>query len=64
MLIEKNAITTEYIKLYDWQTKKIAIPIFQRFYAWKEKETVQLKEDLLKAIDSPNAQIYLLDFIR
>ncbi len=63
MLIEKNAITTEYIRLYDWQTKKIAIPIFQRFYAWKEKETIQLKEDLLKAIDSPNAQLYLLDFI-
>ena len=63
MLIENNAITTQYINLYEWQTKKIAIPIFQRFYAWKEKETIQLKEDLLRAIENPNSQLYLLDFI-
>ena len=63
MLINSNDITSEYIKLYDWQNKKIGIPIFQRFYDWKEKEIVQLKEDLLKVIDNQQSQLYFLDFI-
>lgn len=63
MIIKENAISCEYKKIYSLQNKEIYIPIFQRFYAWKEKELVQLKEDLIKAIDNKNAQFYLLDFI-
>ena len=63
MIISNNTITSEYVKLYDWQSKKIGIPIFQRFYAWKEKEIVQFKEDLLNIISNQTAQLYLLDFI-
>ena len=63
MLIDNNAITIEYRKLYSLQKKKIAIPIFQRFYDWKEKEIVQLKEDLLLNIKNPEKQLYFLDFI-
>ncbi len=63
MIINNNTITSEYIRLYDWQNKKIGIPIFQRFYAWKEKEIVQFKEDLLNVISNQTSQLYLLDFI-
>ena len=63
MLIKQNTIETQYVKLYDWQNKQLAIPIFQRFYAWKEKEVVQLKEDLLAVINDKTSQLYLLDFI-
>lgn len=63
MIIENNAICSEYIKLYDWNNKKIGIPIFQRFYAWKEKEIVQFKTDILAAIENPNKQLYFLDII-
>lgn len=63
MIIKNNTISSEYVKLYDWQNKKIGIPIFQRFYAWKEKEIVQFKEDLLNVIADQQGQLYLLDFI-
>ena len=63
MLIKNGTIESQYVKLYDLQTKKLAIPIFQRFYAWKDKEIVQLKEDILNAINNPDAHLYLLDFI-
>ena len=63
MLIKPNTVSSEYIKLYDWQNKKIGIPIFQRFYSWKEKEIVQFKEDLLNVIERPEMQLYMLDFI-
>lgn len=63
MIIKNNTISSEYVKLYDWQDRKIGIPIFQRFYAWKEKEIVQFKEDLLNVIADKNSQFYLLDFI-
>ncbi len=63
MIITNNAIESSYIRVYDLQSKKIGIPIFQRFYAWKEKEIVQFKEDLLRIIDEPNSQLYFLDFI-
>lgn len=63
MLIKNNTITSEYIKLYDLQKKKLGIPIFQRFYAWKEKELIQLKEDLLNSVNDQTKQLYFLDFI-
>ena len=63
MLINENTITSKYICLYELQSSRIGIPIFQRFYKWKEKEIVQLKEDLLGIIDNPSSQLYLLDFI-
>lgn len=63
MIINNNTITCEYIRLYDWQNKKIGIPIFQRFYAWKEKEIIQFKEDLLNVMSNNTLQLYLLDFI-
>lgn len=63
MIIKDNTITTEYINLYDLNNKKIGIPIFQRFYDWKDKEIVQFKEDLLKIIDDQSLQLYFLDFI-
>ena len=63
MIIEKNTINSEYKKLYDWQKEKIGIPIFQRFYDWKESEIVQLKEDLISILDKPNSELYFLDFI-
>ena len=58
MLIKDNTITSKYINVYSLNDKKIGIPIFQRFYAWKEKEIVQFKEDLLMAIDNQNLQLY------
>lgn len=63
MIINNNTISSKYIKLYDWQRKRIGIPIFQRFYAWKEKEIVQFKKDLLSVASNKSAQLYLLDFI-
>ena len=63
MLIKKGAIISEYVNIYSFNNRKIGIPIFQRFYAWKEKEIVQLKEDLLKLIDNQSLQLYFLDFI-
>ncbi len=68
MLVNKESIQSKCINLYDLQKYKIGIPIFQRFYAWKEKETTQLKDDIIKIIgssniDNPDYQLYLLDFI-
>lgn len=63
MLIKENTIETKYVNLYSLQSRKIGIPIFQRFYTWKTKEIIQLKEDLLQAINNKNTHIYLLDFI-
>ncbi len=63
MLIKKNDITSEYINIYSLSSKKIGIPIFQRFYDWRRKEIVQFKEDLLNTMIDPSIQLYLLDFI-
>lgn len=63
MLIDKNTIKSEYINVYSLNDKKIGIPIFQRFYDWKDKEIIQLKEDLLKVVDNQEIQLYFLDFI-
>ena len=63
MIIQKNAVSTTYERLYSYQNQKIGIPIFQRFYSWKEKEIYQFKEDMLSAIDDKNKDFYFLDFI-
>ena len=62
MLIKNKEIENQYINLYSLSDKKIGIPIFQRFYAWKETQTKQLLEDILNAINN-DKQLYLLDFI-
>ncbi len=63
MIIQKNVISTNYETLYSYQTKKICIPIFQRFYSWKEKEICQFKEDMLEAAKDKTKDFYFLDFI-
>lgn len=63
MIISTNAVTTKYERLYFYQNKRIGIPIFQRFYDWKEQQIVQLKNDLLELIDNKSKQLYFLDFI-
>ena len=63
MIIKENTIRINYENVYSLKDKKIGIPIFQRFYAWKEKEIIQFKEDLLDVMDDKASQLYLLDFI-
>lgn len=63
MLTNKNDIEIEYINIFDLQKYKIAIPIFQRFYDWKDKQTHEIKQDILEAINKQSKDIYLLDFI-
>jgi len=62
MLVKKNAIETAYVNLFSLMDYKIGIPIFQRFYAWKEDQAKQLLEDIKKACNSKD-ELYLLDFI-
>lgn len=63
MLINKDGVSFEYIKLYSLSEKKIGIPIFQRFYDWKEKQVLETLNDISGAILNPSKEIYLLDFI-
>ena len=63
MLVNEGKLTQEYIKVYSLQQHPIGVPIFQRFYDWKEKQTDALLEDILLTINEPDKQIYLLDFI-
>ena len=62
MLIESKSIRTEYIKVYKLADKKIAIPIFQRFYSWNEKHIAPLIADLTECLYD-RKDIFLLDFI-
>lgn len=62
MLINSKEIENEYINIYSLTTRNIGIPIFQRFYAWKDTQTKQLLEDIVSAIENEK-QLYLLDFI-
>lgn len=62
MLIKNKEIENEFINVYSLSEKEIGIPIFQRFYAWKEPQAKQLLEDILNAIGN-DKQLYLLDFI-
>jgi len=63
MLIKNDSVTFEYINIYSLIDKNIGIPIFQRFYSWKEKQVNELLEDLNRAIYDTDRQLYLLDFI-
>ena len=63
MIVSENTVVSTYERLYSYQNMKIGIPIFQRFYSWKEAQIVQLKADLLLAIEDKSKQLYLLDFI-
>ena len=63
MLVNEGKLTQEYVTIYSLQKFHIGVPIFQRFYDWKEKQTDALLEDILSTIDNPDKQIYLLDFI-
>lgn len=63
MLVNSNALTQDYVSIYSLQQQKIGIPVFQRFYDWKEKQIDALLEDLLASVENQNKQIYLLDFI-
>ena len=51
MLIKASSIDPKYINLYSLHNKTIVIPIFQRFYDWKEKQVDALLEDLLNCKD-------------
>ncbi|MBR3117418.1 MAG: DUF262 domain-containing protein [Bacilli bacterium] len=62
MLINNKDVDNDYINLYSLSDKKIGIPIFQRFYAWKENHIKTLLEDITNAINS-DKELYLLDFI-
>ena len=63
MIIKSNTISTHYVNIYSLQPKKIGIPIFQRFYAWKKQQVVQLENDLLEMVANKSKQLYFLDFI-
>ena len=63
MLTNKNSVTFEYINIYSLAKSKIGIPIFQRFYDWKEKQIIETLNDINDAIFNPLKDIYLLDFI-
>lgn len=62
MLIKNKEIENEYIRVYSLIDEVVGIPIFQRFYDWKETQTKQLLEDIVNAINN-DKQLYLLDFI-
>lgn len=63
MLINKSCVSFDYIKLYSISSYKIAIPIFQRFYDWKEKQIIETLNDITNALENKDKEIYLLDFI-
>lgn len=63
MLVNEGKLTQKYVKIYSLQNYRIGVPIFQRFYDWKPKQTDALLEDILATINEPEKQIYLLDFI-
>ena len=63
MLVNEGQLTERYINVYSLHESKIGVPIFQRFYDWKEKQTDALLDDLLNVAKDPSRQIYLLDFI-
>ena len=52
MLVNEGKLTQEYVKLYSLQKYKIGIPIFQRFYDWKEKQTDAILQDLLSTFEN------------
>ena len=65
MLLNKgsNIIEVEYTNLYKYVDYKISIPIFQRFYSWKENQIKELLCDIEGCLYDEEKEIYLLDFI-
>lgn len=63
MLIDKDSIKFNYVNLYSLSKESIGIPIFQRFYSWKEKQIYETLNDLLECMNYADKEIYLLDFI-
>lgn len=63
MLINQNSINIKYINIYSLTKEKISIPIFQRFYEWKDKQFQEFLNDLKSCLTEKDKQIYLLDFI-
>lgn len=63
MLVNEGKLIQKYVTIYSLQENKIGIPIFQRFYDWKEKQTDALLDDILATANDQTKQIYLLDFI-
>ncbi|MBE6135757.1 MAG: DUF262 domain-containing protein [Erysipelotrichaceae bacterium] len=61
MLVKSNSISPKYVNLYSLRDQEIVIPIFQRFYDWKEKQVDALLDDLLSCKDDFSKQIYLMD---
>lgn len=61
MLVKSNSISPTYVNLYSLRDRTIVIPIFQRFYDWKEKQVDALLEDLLSCKEDFSKQIYLMD---
>ena len=44
MIVSKDSLKVNYCNLYDFfKNTKIGIPIFQRFYAWKETQIIQME---------------------
>lgn len=63
MLTNKKSINFEYTNIYSLSKYKIGIPIFQRFYDWKEKQIIETLNDINDALSDSSKDIYLLDFI-
>lgn len=64
MIVNKGILKQDYVSIYSLQKHNIGIPIFQRFYDWKEKQTDALLEDISLSIQENNdKEIYLLDLI-
>ena len=63
MLVNEGQLEEEYFNVYKLNEKKIGIPIFQRFYDWKEKQVQALLNDIMEIVNKDKKQIYLLDFI-
>lgn len=63
MLIDDKSINFEYLNIYSLANRQIGFPIFQRFYSWKDKQTIELQNDIIDSLNNPEKQIYLLDFI-
>lgn len=64
MIVSENSLKVNYCNLYDFFNDiEIGIPIFQRFYAWKATQIIQMENDILEIIRDKTKQLYLLDFI-
>ena len=63
MLLEKDTISFKYKNIYDLTSKQIGIPIFQRFFAWKKDQSIQMLSDILETASDKTKDLYLLDFI-